>query len=83
MTFFLVIDLFNVLIWYFSIGGAKSVADIDNGGKILTFQLIYNAIVTFSAPRGAQTPLPTSILRWGGHGRIGPLDPPLFLGNEF
>ena len=66
----LVIDLFNVLMWYFSVGGGKSVPDIDTGGaKILTFTQIYNAIITLSAPEGGQTLLPTSM---GGHGRICP-----------
>ena len=72
---FLVIDLFHVLMCYFSVGGAKSVADIDTGAKILTFRQIHNAIITLSAPKGGQTPLPTSIGAWPDFHP--PLDPPM------
>src|SRR6218665_3606325 len=47
--------------WYFPSGGAKSVADIDRGAKILTFRQIHSAIITLSALEGGQTPLPTSM----------------------
>src|SRR6218665_348366 len=76
MIFFLVVDLFNVLMWYFSVG----VGQIRNryrygGAKSLTFRQIHIAIITLSAPKGGQTPLTTSM---GSHGRIcPPLNPPL------
>src|SRR6218665_1618932 len=68
---FLVIDLFHVLISYFSVVGAKSVADIDTGGgpKSLHFDKFTMLSLLFLPPRGGQTPLPTSM---GGHGRICP-----------
>jgi len=70
MIFFLVVDLFNVLMWYFSVG----VGQIRNryrygGAKSLTFRQIHIAIITLSASEGGQTPLTTSK---GGHGRICP-----------
>jgi len=59
---------------YFSVGGVKSVADIDTGAKILTFRQIHNAIITLSALRGANSianfdggpwpDLPPWILHW-------------------
>jgi len=50
---FLIVDLFNILMSYFSVGGGKAVTHIDTGGaKILTFRQIHNAIITISAPRG-------------------------------
>ena len=55
--------------WYFPVGGAKSIAGTNTGGKICTFRQIHNYIITFSAPEGGQTPLPTSM---GGHDRICP-----------
>ena len=67
---FLVIDHFSCFNVIFFRRGAKSVAHIETGAKILTFPQIHNAIVTLSAPEGGQTPLPTSM---GGHGRICPL----------
>ena len=47
--------------WYFSIGGAKSIANINTGGKIIIFRQIHNAIITLSAPEGGQTSLTTSM----------------------
>ena len=51
MTFFLVINLSHVLMWYFFRRGGKSVADIDidTGVQNLTFRQIHNAIITLSA----------------------------------
>ena len=57
MTFFLVIDLFHVLMCHSFGRGGK----IDTGGKILSFRQIHNALITLSAPEGGQTPLPTSM----------------------
>ena len=64
MTSFLAIDLFMFLICYFSVGGAKSVADIDTGGgaKILTFRQIHNTIIILSASEGGKLHCQ---LRWG------------------
>src|SRR6218665_1074987 len=42
---------------------------IRGGAKILSFRHIHSTIITLSAPKGGQTPLPTSM---GGHGRISP-----------
>src|SRR6218665_3989626 len=67
--FFLVIDLFHVLICYFSVRGAKSVADIDTGGQnpyISTNSQCYH--YSF-CPRGGEN----SVANFdGGHGRICP-----------
>jgi len=83
-------DLFQVLMCYFLVGGAKSVADIDTGGaKILTFRQIHNAIITLSVPevgsllllfpRGAK--LHCQLL-WGAMaGFAPPLNPPLVVPN--
>jgi len=62
MTFFLVIDLFNVFNVVFSVGGAKSVADIDTGGpKSLLFDIFTMLSLLFLSIEGGQTPLPTSM----------------------
>src|SRR6218665_4157060 len=68
---FLVIDLlFNVFNVVFSVGEAKSVADIDTGGPIsLLFDIFTMLSLLFLSIEGGQTPLPTSM---GGHGRICP-----------
>jgi|SRR6218665_1825359 len=48
---------------------------IRGGTKILTFRHIHSAIITLSAPKGGQTPLPTSMGPWPD---LPPLDPPLY-----
>ena len=60
---------FNMLVFR---RGAKSVAHIDQGAKILKFTQIHISIITVSAPEGGQTPLPTSI----GEGPWPDLPPP-------
>src|SRR6218665_1744404 len=62
--------------YWFSVREAKSVAHIDYGGaKILKFTRIHNSIITVSAPKGGQTPLPTLMGEpWPD---LPPLDPPL------
>src|SRR6218665_1873459 len=69
---------FSCFIWYFYIGGAKSVADIPTGGgpKSLLFSKITILPLPFLSQRGAKLHCQ---FRWGGHGRIcpPPLDPPL------
>src|SRR6218665_1635852 len=69
MTFFYSHRPFPGFNMVFSVGGAKSVADIDKRAKPLTFPQIHSTIVTLSALEGGQTPLTTSM---GSHGRIGP-----------
>src|SRR6218665_78685 len=77
--FFLVIDLFHVLVWSFSIAGGQVRSRHRYGGP---HSLLFNKItilpLLFLSRRGGQTPLPISM---GGHGRICPhLDPALSLG---
>src|SRR6218665_1135686 len=72
---FLVIDLFRVLICYFSVGGTKSVADIDTGGpKSLHFHKFTMLSLLFLLPRGAKL---HGKVRWGAMAGFAPLDPPL------
>src|SRR6218665_2217173 len=76
---FLVIDLFHILISYFSVVGAKSVADIDTGGgpKSLHFDKFAMLSLLFLPPREAKL---HSQLRWGAMvGFPPPRDPPLTL----
>jgi len=75
---FLVIDLFNVLVWYFFRSGAKSIADVNRGGaKSLLFNKFTVLSLRFLPPRGGKLHWQ---LRLGGHGRICPPDPPLATG---
>src|SRR6218665_3028862 len=62
------------LICYLSIGGAKSVASIDTGAKILTFRQIRNVIISLPTPKGGKLHCQ---LRWGAMAGFAPLDPPL------
>src|SRR6218665_2966897 len=73
-------DFFHVLLWYFFVGRAKSVAVIDMGGpKSLLYDKFTMLSLLFQPPRGAKLHCQ---LRMGGHGRIcSPLDPPLAI-NE-
>ena len=73
--FFLIIDLFHVLMCYFSVGGAESVADIDRGGQnpyISTNSQCYH--YSFCSRGGAN-----SIANFDGGPwpDLPPLDPPL------
>jgi len=60
----------------FSVGGAKSVANIDTRGpKSLLFDIFTVLPLLFLTPKGGQTPLPTSM--GGPWPDLPPLDPPL------
>src|SRR6218665_291381 len=48
--------------WYFSVGGAKSIVDSDTGGpKSLLLGKFTMLSLLLLPPRGGQTPLPTSM----------------------
>ena len=62
---------FLCFIWYFSIGGAKYVANIGTGGpKSLLFKKNHNTTIALSVPEG-EAKLHCQF-RCGGHGRICP-----------
>ena len=78
MTFFLVIDLFHVLISYFSVGGEQICSDIGKrGGQNPYILPTYFTLLTLLVhpPRG-----PNSIANFEGGvmaAGLAPLDPPL------
>src|SRR6218665_3144579 len=61
MTFF-VINLFRVLVWYFSIGGQIRSRHRYGGAKILTFQQNHNTTIALSVPKAG----PNSIANFDG-----------------
>ena len=82
MTFSLVIDLFQVLIQYFSVGGAKSVGRHRQGGQNPYLSTNSQCYHYSFCSRGGQTPLPTSME--GPWPDWSLLDPPLALcSNKF
>src|SRR6218665_1048918 len=70
---FLVIDFFNVFTWYFSVGGPIRSRQRYGGPKSLLLGKFTMLSLLFLPPRGAQTPLPTSMGGWPDS----PLDQPL------